>query len=302
MPHTATTKVLVALDLSVMDEYLLSFMQQNVKALTTEKVHILHVDEALAADQAPDSPTDESGPVGKDHIEKVKSKIQQSLPEAITDYAIYVMAGDPEERIRQWCMEKDIDLMVVGQKATSDPEVEVKRLIKKPATSILRVPEQSAYSIRTIGVATDFSPLSQKAVRAAHNMAQQLNAKWVGVHTYQVPMGYHKSGKDHWAFAKVMEENARKEAVSYWEAVGAMPDEMQYVYDKDKEPAEAIARFAEEQKLDMLVIGSKGRTAAASLLMGSVAGRVAKLIGDIPLMIVKEKNTSMDLLDALKEV
>jgi nucleotide-binding universal stress UspA family protein len=77
---------------------------------------------------------------------------------------------------------------------------------------------------------------------------------------------------------------------------------MEYVYDEEKEPAECIARFVREHEIGLLVIGSKGRTAAASIVMGSIAKNLTQILHDVPLMVVKERNKSMDLLDALKEV
>lgn len=302
MAYPSSKRVLAALDLSVMDSYILSFLADNGKALSAQRISFIHVDEALSADGPTDAKQETTGLIGDDHLEKVKAKIKRSIPDAINEYAIHVVAGDPEEEIRQWSIDHDIDLLVVGQKATKEPEVEVKRLVKKPVTSLLRIPERAAYPIQTICVATDFSPLSEMAVKEAHAIAQHLGVSLIGLHTYQVPSGYHKSGKDHWEFAEVMEDNAREEAETYWQKVGFSPTEMRYVYDKDKEPATAIARFADDNSIDLLVIGSKGRTAAASILMGSVAAQITQLVKAIPLMIIKEKNKNMDLLDALKEV
>jgi len=49
----------------------------------------------------------------------------------------------------------------------------------------------------------------------------------------------------------------------------------------------------------MIVMGSKGRTGLASLLLGSVAEKVVIYDSEIPLMIVKEKGENMGFLKAL---
>ena len=50
--------------------------------------------------------------------------------------------------------------------------------------------------------------------------------------------------------------------------------------------AQTIAKAADEAKCDLIVLGSKGRTALKDLLIGSVAQRVASL-ADVPVTLVK---------------
>ena len=52
------------------------------------------------------------------------------------------------------------------------------------------------------------------------------------------------------------------------------------------EPAEVIARFAEEKKVDQVVIGTHGRGRIGKLLLGSVASKVVHLT-DVPVLLVK---------------
>ena len=54
----------------------------------------------------------------------------------------------------------------------------------------------------------------------------------------------------------------------------------------DGPPAETIVRFAETQKIDEIIMGSRGRGAMGSLLLGSVSSKVAQLAG-VPVTLVK---------------
>ena len=54
----------------------------------------------------------------------------------------------------------------------------------------------------------------------------------------------------------------------------------------DGQPAETIAHFAERQNIDEIIMGSRGRGAVSSLLLGSVAGKVAQL-AHVPVTLVK---------------
>lgn len=51
-------------------------------------------------------------------------------------------------------------------------------------------------------------------------------------------------------------------------------------------PADEIVKKAETEKYDMIVIGSRGRTAAKSFLLGSVSNRVSQH-ANCPVLIVK---------------
>ena len=54
----------------------------------------------------------------------------------------------------------------------------------------------------------------------------------------------------------------------------------------DGQPAETITRFAERQNMDEIIMGSRGRGAMGSLLLGSVSGKVAQLAA-VPVTLVK---------------
>ena len=51
-------------------------------------------------------------------------------------------------------------------------------------------------------------------------------------------------------------------------------------------PAYLVVRFAGEQAIDEIVMGSHGRGAVAAMLLGSVAREVSRLAG-IPVTLVK---------------
>ena len=51
-------------------------------------------------------------------------------------------------------------------------------------------------------------------------------------------------------------------------------------------PAEAIVQYAQEQKIDQIVIGAQGESNLTKVLLGSVAGKVAHL-APMPVLLVK---------------
>jgi nucleotide-binding universal stress UspA family protein len=51
-------------------------------------------------------------------------------------------------------------------------------------------------------------------------------------------------------------------------------------------PAEAIVRYAQEQRIDQIVMGAQGQDALSTLLLGSVVSKVLHL-ANMPVTIVK---------------
>jgi nucleotide-binding universal stress UspA family protein len=51
-------------------------------------------------------------------------------------------------------------------------------------------------------------------------------------------------------------------------------------------PAEGIVQYAEEQQVDLIVVGARGHETLSSLLLGTVADKVAKL-ASVPVVLIK---------------
>ena len=86
-------------------------------------------------------------------------------------------------------------------------------------------------------------------------------------HVYQVPVGYHYTGKSFKEFALIMKENAKaefKRFVSKVKTDGLNIEEM-YTIDKNDDVISAIYSTAKKIKADLIIIGAKGKTATAAI-------------------------------------
>ena len=89
--------------------------------------------------------------------------------------------------------------------------------------------------------------------------------------------------------SETVEQVHREQGVRCGESVRAILDEagIPYTYDVELGPvAETIARCAREQKVDAIIMGTRGMSAISNLLMGSIATRVLHL-ADVPVTLVK---------------
>jgi nucleotide-binding universal stress UspA family protein len=56
----------------------------------------------------------------------------------------------------------------------------------------------------------------------------------------------------------------------------------------DGNPSEELIRYAEEEKMDVVIMGTLGKTGLDRLLMGSVAGNLVRH-SKVPVMVVRDK-------------
>ena len=75
-----------------------------------------------------------------------------------------------------------------------------------------------------------------------------------------------------------------------------------YTLDDDKKPADKIYAVALREEVSMIVVGAKGKTSAATILLGSVTEQLANYDSEIPLFVVKDKKESLSFLKALLQV
>jgi nucleotide-binding universal stress UspA family protein len=296
-------RLLVALDLTEMDELLVKYSSHLAKFLESEKVYFIHVARDLELPEDlkknyPDlmAPSDESM---TDSINKLIEKSWESNYNC--EKVVEIKEGDPSEQILKWVNIKNVDMMVMGRKRKMKGGGIVPQKIAKVAqTSLMMVPEGFSFKLDKIVVSVDFSKHSKLAVEEALAITNDKNIKLSLVNVYRVPVGYNKTGKSYDEFATIMKGHAKVDFNEFIER-NDFPEEMEchYVLDDDDSPGDKIFQFASEQNADMIVMGSKGRTGLASILLGSVAEKVITYDSEIPLMIVKEKGENMGFLKAL---
>ncbi|MEO1256190.1 MAG: universal stress protein, partial [Bacteroidota bacterium] len=63
-----------------------------------------------------------------------------------------------------------------------------------------------------------------------------------------------------------------------------------------------ILEEASKKKVDMIVMGAKGRTATSAIFIGSKSERMIRINDRIPLMIIRKKGAVAGLLETLKDL
>jgi nucleotide-binding universal stress UspA family protein len=131
-----------------------------------------------------------------------------------------------------------------------------------------------------IMVATDGSELARKAVDSAVKLAQLNNAKLYAVHVIapgEIKVTQHDPRAVEWK--KQMKEHLMtqgREATGYVEKAGKIVNVSVEPVILEGNPADEIVNFAEKNDIDLIVIGTLGRTGIKRFLLGSIAENVLR--------------------------
>jgi len=132
--------------------------------------------------------------------------------------------------------------------------------------------------IKKILFATDFSECSSNSLPYAVDFARRYGAKLYLVHVLYDIANTSGSYVPHFSLDELykdMEKNAKAElGKCFIEEMRACKD-VEYVVLKGT-PYEEISRFAEENKIDLIIIGTHGRKGLDRMLFGSTAEQVVR--------------------------
>ncbi len=148
-------------------------------------------------------------------------------------------------------------------------------------------------SFKKIMVATDGSICSQIAANSGIDLARLSGGKVYAV--YVLSMEYFSSMAvdfDWERIHKALEKDGYK-ALNYVKEIGKQENVNVETILLEGHSADELIRYAEENEMDIIVIGSLGKTGLDRLLLGSIAGNVLRH-SKIPVMIVRKKNLSFE--------
>jgi nucleotide-binding universal stress UspA family protein len=188
--------------------------------------------------------------------------------------------------------------------------VVTQRLARRASCSLLIVPEKEYVSIRKLMVATDFSKESIGAMNAAIDTATREASRGNQVevichHSYQVPVGYHYTGKSFEESAHVMEENARKCYKRFIHQVDTKDIKVtpSFALAKGDDLVTSIYETAVDYQVDFVVIGGKGKTASTALFpIGTNTEKLISVDSEIPLLVVRSKHKNAGIIDMLQRI
>ena len=195
--------------------------------------------------------------------------------------------GDPAEEIITVAEEEGAGLLIMGSPKRSYVErVLLGRIAAKVVglspCDVLMVPENAEVNFNRILVGIDGSGHSMEAGQRALDLAASYGGEVHALAVLDVPI-------DRGLLFGVLAEEKKKN-FSALETIAGQGKKLgvPVVSElRDGSPYVSLVKYGEEKKMDLIVLGTYGRTALSRLLLGSVVERVAAL-SPLPTLVVKK--------------
>jgi hypothetical protein len=194
------------------------------------------------------------------HLESVKA---QATKEGVNCITVVSLSEEPYEDIVRHASKNNVDMIIMG----THGKTEMKRLMMGSVTAlvighapcnVLVLPLNAKVECKNVLIATDGSKYSEAAASEAIGIAKRCGSSLIVISIASSDAEI-ASANDN---VKKVTETAEKESIKI-KAIVAKGN-----------PYEAIVETSKQEKADLIVVGSHGRTGLVRLLMGSVTERV----------------------------
>jgi SulP family sulfate permease len=204
------------------------------------------------------------------------------------------LTGPLTDALLGYVAERQVDLLLVGHgRGHSGRRALARRLAMKAPCSVWMVPEGSPAAIRRILVPIDFSDHAEDTLRVAVALARLSGAACVPLHVYFNEAVVTFEGYD---------EILRGEEAQTYEKFVAPIDchdvDVTPLFEEGANVAHVIGRVAERVAADLIVMGTRGRSRSAAILLGSVTEETI-MEARVPLLAVKHYGARLGVLQAL---
>ncbi|MCB9080653.1 MAG: universal stress protein [Lewinellaceae bacterium] len=278
-------RVLVALDMSGMDQHLLELIGQLSANEMFEKIYFLHVTPDFTVPTNIDAEFHKLFSQDYPVDERLRDKIALDVTEVIgelpgVDVSVEVREGNPYKKLMHWLEVKEVDLLVVGHKAKSEGSgITARRVARHAPCNILLVPPQSS-APKSILVPIDFSAASARALRTAIDLRKEnpgltIRALYI---VDQPPTDYYMRPFEDSGFRGLLREAAAKSFNTFCEREKLSQDAFSFdlVDNVYSSVALHINEYAEAQNVDWIVLGAQGHSALESFVFGSVTEKLVE--------------------------
>jgi nucleotide-binding universal stress UspA family protein len=299
-------KAMIGLDLTEMDDILIKKTIVYLEFLGIDKCYFVHVAKNLAVPDEILKNHPELLAPGDESIEAlINDKLEAfDFPESM-EIEVFVEEGaHPLETLLRWAKIKDADLIIMGRKEKLEGSGSLaKGVAKKAPCSILLLQERRDPGLpKKIMIPSDFSDHTDLIYNFGERISEELGAELIPVHLYEVPHGYSKTGKSFEEFAQIMKENAKEDFKRFIQKHNHKELECQFILNNGEGQGKALLEEAERLDVDMILLGSRGKTKSAAILLGSVAEKLVLVNNIFPMLIFKKKGETMGFFEALFKV
>ncbi len=244
----------------------------------------------------------ESGSTKQNSHNEVVDELQQLVQEhfegvsANVERRFHVLRGPLIDGLLSFAAGQHVDLILLGHRSDARPgrNALIRRLTMKAPCSAWIVPDGAEPRIDRVLAPVDFSEHSADALTVAADLTARAGAaECIALHVYHavavityeeaIPLVYG------------MEEDAYERFIAPINLHGIEP---RPIFVESERIAATIHKVAQDEKVDLKVISTRGRSRSAAILLGSVTEGVI-VEAQTPVLIVKHFGAKLGLLETL---
>jgi nucleotide-binding universal stress UspA family protein len=216
-----------------------------------------------------------------------------------------VIRGSPLIEILRYAHEKDIDLIMLGRHYgrrtdTDDEALLARRITRKATCSVLVLPEEYRFQADAIVVPIRDSECSSNALEVACGIAARTGATVTALNVFHITCGYSRVGSTLEKHQALLESAAARECAKLIKKTDThgVNVECKCMPDHHGKPLPVILEELGGGMGRAVVIGARGRTGAAGVLLGTVTEQLI-CKSPSPVLAVKKKGECLGVLRAL---
>jgi len=205
-----------------------------------------------------------------------------------------VLEGPLTDQLLTFVAQSQTDLLIVGHgSGHSGWRALARRLAMKAPCSVLMVPENAPAHLRHILTPIDFSEHAADTLRVAVSLARASGAACTALHVY-----FNEAVATYEEYDQVLRGQERQSYDAFLAPIDTQGMTVTPLFEEGANIAHAILRTAERDEADLIVMGTRGRSRSAAILLGSVTEQTI-VETRIPLLAVKHFGARMGVMQAL---
>ena len=284
---TRISRILVPTDFSATSDEALAFAK-TLAGRFGASLHLVHAfeDPFTAAAFASEAYSTLPLTLRDDMVREAERRLADRLPEdqkVLFNGTTEIVAGTPTKTITEYAATLGADLIVMGTHGRSGVAhlllgSVAERVVRQAAAPVLTI-RQPPGPVKRILVPTDFSATADAALDYAYLVAERFGASLQLLHVLDDPfVSEGMTAEAYISEAPVLRSAMLRDAQSRLSHRSAPRDQGVRV---DSEVlfghgAKTIAEYAQTLGVDLIVMGTHGRTGVAHLLLGSIAERLVR--------------------------
>lgn len=279
--------ILVALDLSDLDEVLIKYASFIVHRLRAEKVYFVH---NIKKYEISELFEEQLKDVNLDQVigDELNDKVQEHFT-AEVDWEVLISEDPYSESLIKYVVDKyAVQLAILGNKKHEKGTGLVSgKLLRLLRCDILAVPRAAKPKIELIWAGTDLSPESRKVFNVTKILQESGGASLKLVHVYSVPVQFSPYVSPE-SMAPKVEKHVQEKINKFIKKIDySEPIEPLVFLGRESGAAQKIITNIQKSEADLLVISDKGGNTFSPFAVGSVTEELFNANFGVPLWVAK---------------